>query len=695
MGSSTLGAARPGRHRRQCSTDVSTGTVAFARRTPQTGPVRSLRRAGLLPGSLFGLTVLVEAAAVALSWGLEPVYDTLMYAVFSVVSVGAGALVAWRHPKNAIGWVLCGFGLFNALAADAAQGWGLRAGVEGWPGGVAGEWVTASSWLPSGFGWILTFLLFPDGRLPGLRWRWVLWAGVVGFCLALPGWALSPERGRDISTGRNPVTVEGLPVDALLTVGMSLFLAALAGAVLSLVQRFRRSRGVERQQLTLFALVAAVAGALLPVVFALWYVSPLALVLAPVVLMALPVAMCVAILRYRLYDIDVLIDRTVVYVTVTALLAAAYGATALVLGTTLGRGSAWATAGATLVVAVAFRPLRDRVQDVVDRQFHRARYRAVRRMTEFLDALRAGRTAPEQVEGVLRELLDDPGLRLLVFLPESEIYVGVDGVPAAIPDDDGVERIAIDRGGAPVGVVLHRAGLDDPALVRDVVEVGGLAVEITRLRVELRRQLVEVGASRARIAAAADEERRRIERDLHDGAQQRLVSIGLALRHAQHELGTATPQDAGRTLDDAVAEVTVAIQELRELARGLPPGQLDAGLAPAFEDLARRAPVPVQVRVPAERFDRELEGAAWFIGCEGVTNAVKHAQATHIAVRAGRAGGKMVLTVADDGIGGAAPIEGSGLSGLADRVAALGGVLHIDSRPGAGTTLTAELPCES
>jgi hypothetical protein len=298
----------------------------------------------------------------------------------------------------------------------------------------------------------------------------VLWAGAIGFCLALPGWALSPERGLDVSAGRNPVTVDGLPVDGLLAVGMTLFLFALLASALSLVLRFRRSRGVERQQLKLFALVAALAGALLPVVFALWYVSPIALVLAPVVLTALPVAICVAILRYRLYDIDVLIDRTVVYVTVTALLAAAYGATALILGTTLGRGSAWATAGATLVVAVAFRPLRDRVQDVVDRQFHRARYRAVRRMSEFLDALRAGRTAPEEVEGVLRELLEDPGLRLLVFLPESEIYVGVDGVPATVPDDDRVERIPIDREGAPVGVVLHRGGRDDPALVRDVVE---------------------------------------------------------------------------------------------------------------------------------------------------------------------------------------------------------------------------------
>ena len=139
----------------------------------------------------------------------------------------------------------------------------------------------------------------------------------------------------------------------------------------------------------------------------------------------------------------------------------------------------------------------------------------------------------------------------------------------------------------------------------------------------------------------------------------------------------------------------MAIDELRELARGLPPAQLDGGLASAFRDLARRAPLPVHVTVPAERFDRNVEGAAFFIGCEGLTNAVKHAQATRVALSAGWADDTLVVTVTDDGIGGATPSQGSGLLGLADRVAALGGTLHIASHPGNGTTLTAALPCGS
>jgi signal transduction histidine kinase len=561
---------------------------------------------------------------------------------------------------------------------------------------AVGEWIATTSWLPSGFGWILTFLLFPDGHLPGRRYRLVPWVGAVGLVLAVPGWSMSPDRTSEFVSGRNPLAVEALPTGALLTVGMTMFTGALLASAASLVVRFRRSVGNERQQLKWFAAAAGFAGVALPITFVLWYVTPVVQVLAAIALTALPLVACAAILRYRLYDIDVIIDRTVVYGTVTGLLAAAYGLTTVVLGTRLGEGSGWVTAAATLVVAVAFRPLRDRVQDVVDRRFHRARYQAVRRMTDFLEALRAGRAAPEEVQGVLRELTGDSRLELLVFLPESQLYVDVNGVPAADPQDGQRERIDVERAGRPLGRVLHgSATQQDPLLLRSLIETGGLAIEITRLHGELRRQLAEVQASRARIVNAGTEERRRLERDLHDGAQQRLVSIGLALRHAQHQLHTSTVEHATRTLDEAMVEVKMAIDELRELARGLPPAQLDAGLAPAFRDLARRVSVPVEVTAPRERFDRGIEGAAYFIGSEGLTNAVKHAQATSISLSARREDGRLVVTVIDDGIGGAIPVQGSGLSGLADRVAALGGVLRIDSRPGAGTTLTAELPCGS
>jgi len=649
----------------------------------------------LVPGLLLGLTVVSEVATVLLSWNLTSRFYTVMYAVCGVVMAGAGALVAARHPRNPIGWLFCGFAAFNALT-DAALGWGLRAAAEGWPGGAVGEWLGMTGWLPGALGWILTFLLFPDGHLPSRRWRLVLWLCAVGFVLALPGWSMSPDRTGDFASGHNPLAVPALPTDALLIVGTTLFLGALVASAASLVVRFRRSTGDERQQLKWFAAAAAYAGVAMPATVVLWYVTPAAQLLIVSAVTALVLAACVAILRYRLYDLDLIVDRTVVYGTVTGLLAATYGLTTLILGTALGAGSGWVTAAATLVVAVAFRPLRDRVQDVVDRRFHRARYQAVRRMADFLEALRAGRAAPEEVQGVLRERSGDPRLDLLVFLPESQLYVDVNGVPAADPQDGQREQIDVERGGRPLGRVLHgTAKPENLILLRSLIESGGLAIEIARLHVELRRQLAEVQASRARIVNAGTEERRRLERNLHDGAQQRLVSIGLALRHAQHQLGASNVERATRTLDEAIVEVKMAIDELRELARGLPPAQLDAGLAPAFRDLARRVSVPVEVTAPRERFDRGIEGAAYFIGSEGLTNAVKHAQATRISLSARREDGRLVVTVIDDGIGGAEPVPGSGLSGLADRVAALGGALRIDSRPGTGTTLTAELPCAS
>ena len=650
-----------------------------------------------LPAVVLAATVTLEIAAVGLSWDLESRYDTLVYAVYSVTMVAAGALVASRCPQNPIGWIFCAFGAFNALTADAAQGWGLRAAEQGWPGGPAAEWVSMISWLPSGVGLILTFLLFPDGQLPGRRWRAVLWVGALGFVLALPGWSLSADQASEFADGRNPLATRAIPTGALLGVGMVLFVGALIASAMSLIVRFRRSHGVERRQLMWFTYAAGVAALVLPLSFALWYVTPVAGVLAATALTALPVAASVAILRYRLYDIDVVINRTLVYGALTFILAAVFAGTTLVIGTALGSGSSWATAGATLLVAVSFRPLRVRVQDAVDRRFSRSRYDARRRMSAFLDRLRAGEAAPEAVEGVLRDVLSDPALELLFYLPESQVYVDGHGEPVEGGfSSDGRWAVPVERGGQPLAMVLHDRRADEhPGLLQEVVEAGGLAIEIARLRVELRRQLSEVEGSRARIVAAANDERRRIERDLHDGAQQRLVSIGLALRHAQHELATTSADQASETLDGAVGEVAVAIGELRELSRGLPPSQLDAGLAPALRELAARAPMPVHVTAPSERFDRGIEAAAYFIACEGLTNAVKHAHATRVDLRAGREEGRLVVCVADNGIGGAAPGRGSGLRGLTDRVAAYGGSLQIQSERGAGTALIAELPCGS
>jgi signal transduction histidine kinase len=347
-------------------------------------------------------------------------------------------------------------------------------------------------------------------------------------------------------------------------------------------------------------------------------------------------------------------------------------------------------------VAVAFRPLRAALQDLVDRRFSRARYEATQRVSEFLERLRAGQSAPEEIEPLLRELLSDPELELRFFLPASELYVDTAGMPVYDDPADTRVRTPVLRAGAPVALVLHRpTGPERPDPLVTLVEAGGLAVEIARLRVELRRQLAEVQASRARIVAAGNAERRRIERDLHDGAQQRLVSIGLRLRHAQHELGSGQPAHADETLERAVTELALAIDGLRELAHGLPPAQLDAGLDPALRELAVRAPLPVQVHTTPERFSVGLEAAAYFVACEGLTNAIKHSNATGVVLSAERTNSQLIVRVTDDGVGGAVDKLGGGLRGLHDRVAAHGGSLRVESTPDRGTILTAELPCGS
>jgi signal transduction histidine kinase len=547
-------------------------------------------------------------------------------------------------------------------------------------------------------------LLFPGGRLISRRWRAAVYLVAIAAVLLLVTDVLRPGPFDDpFAMVSNPLGVGGTrsAMDAANNVGWALAVVGLGLGAWSLLVRFRRARGVERQQLELVLAVGAVTATVTSLLIFSWFIWPhghlqIRMGVMGLCFAAFPVAAGVAIVRHRLYDIDVVVNRTLVYGALTAVLAAAYGLMTLLLGTALGRGSAWTTAGATLAVAVAFRPLRARVQDVVDRRFSRARYEAQRRVSAFMEDLRAGRAAPEAIEALLRELVCDPQLELRFFLPESGLYVDARGLPVRDSPNDLRERTQIKRAGAPVGMVLHQpASPDEPDLLPRLVEAGGLAIEIARLRVELRRQLAEVEASRARIVAAGYEERRRIERDLHDGTQQRLVSIGLAMRHAQHELRDGSPSRARETLDGAVEELSVAIEELRELARGLPPAQLDAGLAPALEELAGRAPLPVEVRATAARLSPGVEAAAYFIACEGLTNAVKHARASKVVLSAAQDNGTLVVSVADDGIGGAQRGVGSGLTGLTDRVVAQGGMLTIASRPGEGTTLTAELPCGS
>ena len=332
------------------------------------------------------------------------------------------------------------------------------------------------------------------------------------------------------------------------------------------------------------------------------------------------IAVAVAVTRHGLYEIDRLFNRTLVYAVLTALLAGTYALAALLAGQLAG-GSAFAASVGTLAAALAFRPLRDRLQAIVDRRFARQRVEGVRLLRDFLDDVRHGRAEPEDVGAALALALDDPSAEVVFRLPETGAYADRGGQLLDALPEDGRARTPIGR---EAGVLLHDPALERrPDLLHAVLDAAAVAVEIGRLRVELRLQLAEVESSRTRIAQAGYAERRRLERDLHDGAQQRLVTLGIVLRRLQRSL----PGEAkilAPALDAAVDEVAATIADLRTIAAGVRPPRLDEGLTAALEDLARGSAVPVELEASGDRAPPEVEAVAYFIACEALTNAVKH-----------------------------------------------------------------------
>jgi signal transduction histidine kinase len=295
---------------------------------------------------------------------------------------------------------------------------------------------------------------------------------------------------------------------------------------------------------------------------------------------------------------------------------------------------------------------------------------------------------------ILARTLGDPTLQLAFAAPSGTGFVDGSGQPVEVPVSDSSRTVTrLERGGELLGVLIHDPAIDaeDPGLVDAVGNAAWLALENERLAAEVRAQLEEVRASRARIVEAADAERRRVERDLHDGAQQRLVALALRL-----QLAKESSPGSGALLDEATTELETAIGEVRGLARGLHPTILtEAGLAAAVETLAERTPMVVTVEIPDTRFPPQVEAAAYFVVAEALTNVARYAEASEARVAAEAADGRLIVTVSDDGRGGANPSAGSGLRGLADRMAAAGGSLIVTSRPGAGTTVRAEIPLDT
>jgi len=303
---------------------------------------------------------------------------------------------------------------------------------------------------------------------------------------------------------------------------------------------------------------------------------------------------------------------------------------------------------------------------------------------------------PVRLREALAHALGDPSLEVVYWSPEINGYVDTDGLAAEARAEGGLRAVTyLDQGGHPLAAILHDPVLgEDPGLVTAVAAAVRLAVDNERLAAEVRAQLDEVRASRSRIVEASDAERRRVERNLHDGAQQRLVALSLALRRAKAHLPPSVAPETTAALEGASEQLASALAELRELAKGIHPAILtEAGLGPALRSLARDSELEVAVRLDLpDDLAEPVSAAAYFIVAEALTNVAKYAGASHVDLSAESDAGELRIEISDDGVGGADPAAGSGLRGLTDRVAALGGRLDILSPAGVGTRLVARLP---
>lgn len=302
--------------------------------------------------------------------------------------------------------------------------------------------------------------------------------------------------------------------------------------------------------------------------------------------------------------------------------------------------------------------------------------------------------APADLRDALAHALRDPSLTLAYWLPDFEAYVDVNGRPVQLPTDERHTATLIEQNGERVAALVHDPALEDESeLLEAVGAAAGMSLENARLHAELRARVEELRGSRARVIEAGQKERQRLERNLHDGAQQRLIALSLRLRLLEKRL--PEEPEAQHELDAARREIALSLDELRDVARGIHPAVLTGhGLAVAVDSLAARSALPVRLAVEVDgRLHEHVEVAAYYVVSEGLANIAKHARASEARVSIERRAGRLVVEVVDDGVGGADTERGSGLRGLADRVEAVGGRLRVWTPLGGGTRVQAEIPC--
>jgi signal transduction histidine kinase len=638
--------------------------------------------------------------------GGSPYWPNNVVAALALSTVGA--LVASRRPDNPIGWLFGASGLLYAVLVFASEygAYALVAEPGSLPGGVVAVWLGSWLYVLGADLMLFSFLLFPNGRLPSARWRIVAWLVVFAICLDTSSLALAPGSVENFPEVENPLGVEGIagllgPIRAF---SIPLLGVILLAPVVALVVRFRRSRGEERQQIKWVAYAAGVLSCAILIVN-IWpdldpTVAGRALFL--VAFLAVPSAIGIAILKHRLYDIDLVINRTLVYGVLTASVVGIYVLAVGYLGAVLRTGgNLLVSLVATGIVAVLFAPWRDRLQRGVDRLMYGERddpYAVISRLGERLESTLAPDTVLPTIAVTVREALKLP-------------YAAV-----ALPRDGGFEiaaasgepstqslRLPLSYQGETVGGLLLGArapgegfSAADRRLLGDLAHHAGVAVHGVRVMADLR-------LSRERLVLAREEERRRLRRDLHDELAPTLAALGLAAATVG-ELIPADPKKAVALNTELQAEIRSAVGEVRRLVYDLRPPTLDElGLAEAVRQRAARYNASeenggLRITVEASGLPSELpaavEVAAYRIVQEALMNVVRHAGAGTCAVRlACREGQSLEIEVTDDGVGlPESPKFGVGLRSMQERAAELGGSCGIESVTPAGTRIFARLP---
>lgn len=636
-------------------------------------------------------TALCVAAGTVLALGaLRPDGDGWPIALYllGLVPLALGWLVAVRAPDRPVGAAVAWLAA-SMLVVPALEAWGRAP----WPAAdlVAAVGVVAWPWQLTGF--LALLLVFPDGLLPGRRWKLAA-AGVPVSALVV---GVSMTVTMDYAEPRYftaPVLVPEPIWMPLMISALGLLLVVVVACGAGVVLRYRR--GGERTKQQLGWLIMA-AGAVVVLMVASWIVTSLQLAGPEAysafllgILVLVPAAVAIAVLRYDLFEIDRILSDSVAWFLTTLIAAALLTGGVVLTGYLAGRDSAIGLTGSVFVVALLVFPLHRRVHRVVGRVLDRDRTVLIEQIERFVEQVRDGSAEPEEIETVLRTAVRDPELTLLLSDPAGTGLVDLTGA-VRTPSPDRVQ-VPLLTASANIGIILVAPGsMRRLRRVKLAASAARLPIEVSRLRIGLRRALTDVAESRHRLVSATIDERRRLERDLHDGAQQQLVAIGMQLRAAQDKLAADDPVSGD--LELAVERLETTVAELRRLANGVRPASLDDGLPAALARLGAECPLPVDFEVEDSENSEVVTVTAYFVVAEAMANVLKHARASRIGIDVERLGDELRVAVRDDGIGGVP--AGIGLTALRDRVGSVGGRLTVTCGSAGGTTVEAVLPCVS